>query len=390
MRYLWLAWLAVVFNGCIPYSDNPLTAPDNKCPDMQILGTWFVHDNGETVFLHIGMDEKTQGLHVVMVELQTDGEVKTSELAGHVSRLGDKTYMNLRWDQPAKQEAGYLFVKYMVAADRIGIGLIRSDAVEKAIREEKLRGEIVEGQWVSSVKIKDSSERLQAYFQQHDEELFEKMTFLSRLKVSEGSDAAMAAEETNKVLIRYKEQLSETVYFLGDASCEVNLTVYRSESNRGIVHVRSKCAGSWERKLFLFEKVLRKVLEDDKQADAFHTLFWGRLVPDPPEGPQELSYRLALAAFQSPLWDKKLGQAKKRHENGCVAELANRADIYRELRPIFAAFDRHIRFSSAEKVLITEAQKLPFFDALKNHGVQAEDRLPFDCLAWFSVSGKKE
>ncbi len=390
MRYLWLAWLAVIFSGCIPYSDNPLTAPDNKYPDTQILGSWFVHDNGETVFLHIGMDEKTQGLRVVMVELRTGGEVKTSELTGHVSRLGDKTYMNLRWEQPGKQEAGYLFVKYIVAADRIGIGLIRSDAVEKAIREGKLRGEIVEGQWVSSVKIKDTSERLQAYFQQHDDKLFEKMTFLSRLKVSERSDGAMAEEGTDKVSIRRKEHLSETVYLLGDASCEVNLTVHRSELNRGIVHVRSKCALSWERQLFLFNKVLRKVLEDNKQADAFHTLFWGRLVPDPPEGPQQMSYRLALAAFQSPLWDKKLGQAKKGHENECVAELANGADIYRELRPIFAAFDRQIRFSSAEKVLIAEAENLPFFDALKKHGIQAKDRLPFDCLAWFSVSGTKE
>ena len=142
MRYLWWVWLVAVLNGCIPYSDNPLTAPDKEGPDPAILGTWFLHEEGETVFLHMGIDEKTKGLRVVMVEFQKDGEVKTSELIGHTSRLENNTYMNLRWDRPADPEAGYLFVKYQVAGERIGLGLIRSDAVEKAIREGRIQGRI--------------------------------------------------------------------------------------------------------------------------------------------------------------------------------------------------------------------------------------------------------
>ena len=127
------------------------------------------------------------------------------------------------------------------------------------------------------------------------------------------------------------------------------------------------------------------MLEDEKQARAFRALSWGRLAPDQ-RVPHEMSYRLALAAFESPLWDKKRGRAKTGHENNCVVELANKADIYRELKLIFATLNRSVRFSSAEKVLVMEAGKLPFFDALKMHGVQAKDRLPFDCQAWFSVS----
>ena len=110
MRYLLWVLLAAILNGCIPYSDNPLTAPDKEGPDPAILGTWFLHEEGETVFLHMGINEKTKGLRVVMVEFQKDGEVKTSELIGHTSRLGNNTYMNLRWDWPADPEAGYLFV----------------------------------------------------------------------------------------------------------------------------------------------------------------------------------------------------------------------------------------------------------------------------------------
>jgi hypothetical protein len=181
MRYLWWVWLLTILNGCIPYSDNPLTAPDKEGPDPAILGTWLLHEEGESIFLHMGRDEKTQGLRVVMVEFQKDGEVKTSELIGHTSRLGKFTYMNLRWDRPEEQEAGYLFLKYQVAGERIGLGLIRSDAVETAIREGGIQGRIEDTQIPSSTRLTDSSEHLREFVQKHDADLFEELKWMDRL-----------------------------------------------------------------------------------------------------------------------------------------------------------------------------------------------------------------
>ncbi|MBI5591580.1 MAG: hypothetical protein HY881_13980 [Deltaproteobacteria bacterium] len=386
MRYLWLVWLATVLNGCIPYSDNPLTAPDKEGPDPAILGTWFVQEEGETVFLHMGVDEKTKGLRVVMVEFHKEGEVKTSELIGHTSRLENNTYMNLRWDRPADpEEAGYLFVKYQVAGERIGLGLVRSDAVEKAIREGRIRGRIKDKQTSASLRLTDSSEKLREFVQEHDAVLFEELKWMNRLDLSKGP-AGASIENDREVIAIEQQELSETVYSLGDESCELSLTAYESGPNLGVVVVRSKCDASWQRQLSLLEKGLARVLEDEKQARVFRALSWGRLAPDQ-RVPHEMSYRLALAAFESPLWDKKRGREKRGFKNDCVVELANKANIYKELKLIFAAMNRSVRFSSAEKVLVMEAGKLPFFDALKTHGVKAKDRLPFDCQAWFSVSG---
>jgi hypothetical protein len=384
MRYLFWLWLAVVLGGCIPYSDNPLTPPDKQAPDAAILGTWFVHEEGETVFLHMGIDEKSKGLRVVMVEFDRDGEVKTSELTGHTSRLQDKTYLNLRWDRPAESETGYLFVKYQILGERIGFGLIRSDAVEKAIRENGILGKIDETQKPAAIRLTDSSGKLRAYFQQHDAALFEELKWMNRLDLSKGPAGEVLGKVEDGITIDHRQTFSETVYSLGDASCQLSLTVYDSELNLGVVTLRSTCISSWQRQLSLLEKGVSKVLEDEKQARSFRALSWGRLAPDQ-RVPHELSYRLAQAAFASPLWDKKRGRPKTGHENKCVVELANKAEIYRELKPIFAALNRSIRFSSAEKVLVMEAEKLPFFDALKSQGVQARDRLPFDCQAWFSV-----
>ena len=389
MRYLWWVWLAAVLNGCIPYSENPLTAPDKGGPDPAILGTWCLQEEGETVFLHMGIDEKAKGLRVVMVEFHKEGEVKTSELIGHTSRLGNYTYMNLHWDQPADPEAGYLFVKYQVVGDRIGLGLIRSDAVEKAIREGRIRGIIDDTQKPKSLRLTDSSEHLQEYVQKHDAALFEELKWMNRSDLSNGPAGANIGKSGDEITVEQRQAFSETVYTLGDESCELSLTVYESESNLGVVVFRSKCVLSWQRQLSLFEKGLTKVLEDKKQARAFRALSWGRLSPDQ-RVPHEMSYRLALAAFESPLWDKKRGRAKKGHENNCVVELANKANIYREIKLIFDALNRSVRFSSAEKVLVMEAGKLPFFDALKRHGVQTKDRLPFDCQTWFSVSSPEQ
>ena len=128
----------------------------------------------------------------------------------------------------------------------------------------------------------------------------------------------------------------------------------------------------------------------DPHAGSLRTLFWGRLEPDNATGPHELSFRMALAAYQSPGWDKNRGRARNGDNNGFVKDLANRAMIYPELKALFTRFHRSVYFSCAEKVLVVRASKLPFYDQLKRHGVKATDKLPFDCMAWFAVSESAE
>lgn len=41
-----------------------------------------------------------------------------------------------------------------------------------------------------------------------------------------------------------------------------------------------------------------------------------------------------------------------------------------------------------EKVLVSSAGDLPFFEQLVPYGVKAVDRLPFDGMAWFAVTDK--
>jgi len=263
--------------------------------------------------------------------------------------------MNLRWAQPEEHTKGYLFVKYRVKENQLGIALMKAKPVESAIQKGRLKGEITKAQWTSSIRMMETPERLRDFFRKNDKDLFEELKYLKRLELPEGSGGARLKTGSSEVSVSQKPGYAETVYSLGEEACQVNLTVYLSDVNRGIIQARSKCYGSFQRQIALFQKVIGKVLKDHELAGSFHTLFWGRLAPDLPQGTSEMSFRLALAAYQSPLWDKKRGRSKKKHENDVVVALANRGDIYLELKEVFANFNRSVRFARAEKVLITEA-----------------------------------
>jgi len=192
--------------------------------------------------------------------------------------------------------------------------------------------------------------------------------------------------DNNRVIVRFNSQYMETTYSITNKTCRIAWTVYKSELNKGVVHHRLECKLPLNKQLPMLANILSEILKDGGNSKSFHTLFWGRLAPDISNGNLEISFNLAMAAYKSPLWDLKRGKPKNGHENLFIVSLANKANIYGKLRVLFERFNRKLVFSSAEKVLVTKAYKLPFFERLKKHGVNAAYKLPFDCLTWFSVS----
>jgi hypothetical protein len=121
-------------------------------------------------------------------------------------------------------------------------------------------------------------------------------------------------------------------------------------------------------------------------AGASLQLFWGRLCPDLACGEQQLSQRLASAAFHSAGWDAGQGRPVSGHANEFVRRLANASPIYPELRAFFAQRAYTVELSGIEKVLVSPASDLPYYEALRQQGVPPEARLPFDAMAWFRLT----
>jgi hypothetical protein len=194
-------------------------------------------------------------------------------------------------------------------------------------------------------------------------------------------------QNASAVTVKYSDHYNATIYSISIENCSIDWISRNSEI--GVIIHRTQCAVPLSGQLPLLTQICTEFFGKDKNAPDFRTLFWGRLAPDGSQAAsQDLSLRLARAAHKSSGWDVKKGRPKNGDINGFVRDLANRQMIYPELKELFEGFHKSITFSCAEKVLVLEAGKLPFFDQLKPHGIQASDRLPFDCMAWFSVSAQ--
>ena len=195
-----------------------------------------------------------------------------------------------------------------------------------------------------------------------------------------------SAEEIPEAVVEFNALDETTTYRIVSGDCTIEWIVRDSEKD--VVKHRAQCAAPLKRQLPLLIKVGTEFFSNDRHAQTLRTLFWGGVEPEGKPASRELSLRLALAAYQSSGWDLKKGKPKKEDINRFVRDLANKKMIYPELQELFEGFGRSITLRTVEKVRVLEAGQLPFFEQLQQQGIQKNDRLPFDCLVWFSISRK--
>lgn len=197
MRYLLLTLSIILIHGCVPGSDNPLTDANKEQIDSSALGTWFWKDEKESGYIHIGVDKRTNLLRIVMVEFDRDRKLKVSELVGHTSSLNGNNYLNLRWvRQDQAENAGYMFVKYTVNQNSLGIAFMSSGGIEKAIKAGSIKGKVNEGNLSSSVHITEGQSKLKEFILRNDKELFSEMKYLPKLKLPNQSSKRMLGGST--------------------------------------------------------------------------------------------------------------------------------------------------------------------------------------------------
>lgn len=203
-------------------------------------------------------------------------------------------------------------------------------------------------------------------------------------------DTKVSAGETGNAAVTIEHQTFggatpyTTTYRTAHGDCSIAWIAFNNEP--GVVKYQTDCPTPLAEQLPVLRSLCSTFLSQDPNAAVFRTLFWGRLAPDSMTVSREMSLRLASAAFSSPGWDKVRGRPIQGDINRFARDLATRARIYPELSELFAGFHRSVTLSHVEKVLVLKAGQLPFFPQLAKLGVKAGDRLPFDCMAWFSVS----
>jgi len=207
-------------------------------------------------------------------------------------------------------------------------------------------------------------------------------------------DATLAGQGQTKsvpgasasLLIERDAERGARSYSINEGDCHLSLIAFDSPPNRGIVQDRSVCTSSLSAQVSARSRLLSAILSDSESREQPRTFVWGRLTPDRRRDDLEMAFRLALAAHRSPSWDAKRGGPRSGQINDLVAKLADQNSIYEELRRSFNAVGLELKFTSAEKVLVMSAGTLSFFDRLRDSGVDPAEKLPCDCLAYFSIS----
>ena len=186
MRKFLTTVLIIILQGCVPHSDTPLTDPDENLIDTSILGTWFWQEENETGYLHIGLDEESKLLRVIMLDIDGHKKLDESEYSGHTSELHGNRYLNLKWVRPVQDEiTGYMLIKYTTTADSLGIAFMDKKVVETAVIEGSLKGIVKKDEKFAAVRITDGQKELQDFILQKDNELFTGMKYMQKLNLPE-------------------------------------------------------------------------------------------------------------------------------------------------------------------------------------------------------------
>ena len=175
-----------------------------------------------------------------------------------------------------------------------------------------------------------------------------------------------------------------TTFTIRRGHCSINWIVRKTEAD--VIKHSAVCDMPLSSQIPLLVQLGRSFFSRRVNTSPAQKLFWGTLENNDTSSENEMSFRLALAAAKTPAWNAKMGKPQKDELYSFVKDLANREMIYPELKDVFTHLDKNITLCAIEKVRVMEAQKLPIYEKLKNHGVQPKDKLPFDFMAWFSVS----
>lgn len=191
--------------------------------------------------------------------------------------------------------------------------------------------------------------------------------------------------QTVPISVHVRPELSQTDYCLAEDLCRICWSTHQTPLNENVLQHRGDCDRALDLQAPLWDHLLSYILAHDPARGRIDTLFWGRLVSEKDPNRLEMAYRLSLAASRSSDWNANTGGPRKDGLNAFVRHLANSANIYPELKKLFAGHGLSLIVNGVEKVMVLPANRLPYYDRLKNKGVAPKEKLPFDCLIWFKI-----
>ena len=180
----------------------------------------------------------------------------------------------------------------------------------------------------------------------------------------------------------------EKIYKAHEKNCELSWSVAEHKNKNGEISYslatsyniqshQKECPYTFAEQLPLHRKILKKLFRD-RDAKKFSSLTWGQFGNNKLKD-WDWNIAMALASAQT------LSTAQS--ENQRFVEIANRSNVYANLKNLFHEFHLDVSLRSVEKVFQTRAKTLPFYEQLKERGLQGNPLVMYDIGgSWFAIS----
>jgi hypothetical protein len=178
MKRIAIVLFVILLSGCMASSDNPVSAPSMKEADARLVGTWKLLELDKktgkqrgVAWLHIGWQKNNRPFMDAVMVVFEKGEVDIARYHLFVSKLGDKTYMNIKEEKSGKISPAFMIMKYTIDSKKgLTMYLMNNIAAKDLVRASKLKG-TVKGTF-SGVRITDTSANIAKILQADDSKLF--------------------------------------------------------------------------------------------------------------------------------------------------------------------------------------------------------------------------
>jgi len=181
MRTPFILLLTFLLAACVE-SELPLSSYVPLASNHPLIGTWTVRNEKETVYLHVGNQEKT--LHLLEVEIDHQGTLKSEHYEAISTSLASGDYLSVLLRSEGKTT--YQIWKYRVSSEgTLTLWPPSARFIEDAIKKGWIAGTVQPGASIPTVLLTADQPSLQRFVARHDADIFpEPTTALFRINAA--------------------------------------------------------------------------------------------------------------------------------------------------------------------------------------------------------------
>lgn len=154
--------LSLLLGGCIIYSVNPLSKPDQDNLDPHLLGNWQLIENEVLQPAYIAIRPAGDHYNCYLVSMEKEG-IEVDIVTVHTSQVGEQRFLNIRMPSDEHPEY-YMFARYSIRQDQFGYRLLDFVQVPDDIKNGLVAGKTDD----TLTLLTASSGELLAYLDKYD------------------------------------------------------------------------------------------------------------------------------------------------------------------------------------------------------------------------------